>query len=130
MKRTTLIFSLVATLLLGLLLGHAWQYIPSGYKYVQHQREMQVDRLDTDKVTLADIDTCNFTLTRTRQTGPNTFFWQLRSDNKVINFEHVPDNLFWKWNVGEIVDKQVIQRILYIDAEIKSNQWDLHKRLQ
>lgn len=130
MKKSHLVLGIIAGLITGIVLATTVKYVPAGYKYVEHQKEMQLDSLDTEKVTIEDIKTHPFTLVKTRQTGNNVFFWQLRSGNMVINFEHVPDNLFWKWSVGEVVDAHVIQRILEIDAQIKSGQWNAHKEAQ
>jgi len=130
MKKSHLVLGIIAGVIAGIVLGLSVRYVPPGYKYVQHQNEMVVDSLDTEKVTLADIAKHPFTLVIKKQTGNNVFFWQLRSGHMVINFEHVPDNIFFKWNEGEVVDPRVIQRVLEIDGQIKSNQWNNHIQQQ
>ncbi|WP_231426944.1 MULTISPECIES: hypothetical protein [Pedobacter] len=104
-------------------------YVPKGLKANRHERTMKLSPIDTDKVTIADIEKKTFYIEEKQVISSTVFYWKLRSGNQVINFEHVPDTLFWKWNIDEPVPANVILRLLRIDEQIHET-YNLHKERQ
>ncbi|RZJ48705.1 MAG: hypothetical protein EOO44_20165 [Flavobacterium sp.] len=100
-------------------------YVPKGIHAKRHEQKMKLSSADTDKVTIDDIEKKTFYLEEKQAITNTVYYWKLRSGNQVINFEHVPDHLFWKWDVDEAVPASVILRLLRIDEQIHET-YNLH----
>lgn len=104
-------------------------YVPKGILAKEHEQRMKLAADDTDRVSVDDIKTKVFHIEDKQPISNTVYYWKLRSGKQVINFEHVPDDLFWKWNVGEVVPPFVILRLLKIDEQIHET-YNLHKSRQ
>jgi len=127
MKTKHLLIALgIITLPLSLI---AALYVPKGLLAKRHEQTMKLSEKDTDKVSVEDIKKKIFYIEDKQPISNTVYYWKLRSGNQVINFEHIPDNLYWKWNVGETVPSVVILRLLKIDEQIHET-YNLHKLRQ
>ncbi|MCX2574174.1 hypothetical protein [Pedobacter sandarakinus] len=100
-------------------------YLPKGIKAKQHEQKLKLSDFETDHVSVEDVKTKTFVLDDKQPIGGTIYYWKLRSGNQVINFEHVPDHVYWKWNVGEEVPPRVILSLLRID-ELIHETYNLH----
>jgi len=104
-------------------------YVPKGIKAKHHEQTLKLLPVDTDKVTISDIEKKVFYLEEKQPLTSTVYYWKLRSGNQVINFEHVPDHIFWKWDIDEPVPAKVILKLLRIDEQIHET-YNLHKERQ
>ncbi|KLT63973.1 hypothetical protein [Pedobacter sp. BMA] len=100
-------------------------YVPKGIKARKHEQTMKLAPVETDHVTLEDVQKKTFYIEDKQPIGSTVYYWKLRSGNQVLNFEHVPDNIFWKWNVNEAVPAGVILKLMRIDEQIHET-YNLH----
>jgi hypothetical protein len=131
-REKIVIYSLIAVFLAAfwISVGFIANHGKSVEQVVKMDNAMKKSPLENDSVTVAIIKQNDWILSaKSHIDEHHQYAWKLKSGNYVINLNYIPDNKFWKWNVGEQIPEQLILELLSID-EMLHETYNLHVERQ
>lgn len=128
MKRLILMAASAAVMIA--LLYFAIKHATSVNQVVQMDNAMAPTQYENDSVTVDIIKANTWRLVAKSHIDQHSqHVWKLKSGNYVIRFNYMPDNKYYKWNVGEVVPNELVLELLAVD-ELIHETYNLHVERQ
>lgn len=130
MNRTRTILCLLSAMIVCYGIYFAFNYGSTAKQAVSAQKGMELTEYENDSVTVEMLKRYRWELVgKYHVSTSQTHTWKLKSGNYVINFYYMPHDVYFKYNVGEIVPNQLIIQLFEVEEKIRET-YNLHKNRQ